>query len=365
MQSQDQSSEALDTGPLPADGAPRRTKVTLKDVAARAGVHASTVSRALNADTRAMVREDVVRRVTDAAQALGYRPNPIASSLRTNRTLTIGVVIPDLTNALFPPIIRGIEDTLAQAGYTAIIANADNDMERERIAIERMRERRVDGLILATARRRDALIDGCREENLPVVLINRTVDRAGVACIINDDALGMRLVVDHVAGLGHRDIAFLGGPRAMSTGDARHRGFVAAMRGAGLKADPALMLTADAFRDEAGYAGCRTLLERGRRFTAIVAANDSLALGCLDALAERGLGCPRDVSLTGFNDIPYLHRISPPLTTVRISHYHMGARAAETLMELIRNDHAPVQKLMLEPELVVRGSTAPPQENGV
>jgi len=358
MQRQDRPPTAKRTGRAGANNGPRPAKVTLKHVAARAGVHASTVSRALNPETRFMVTPDVVRRVTDAARALGYRPNPIASSLRTNRTLTIGVVIPDLTNALFPPIIRGIEDTLAPAGYTAIIANTDNDADRERLTVERMRERRVDGLILATARRRDGLVDDCREENLPLVLINRTVDRTGVACIINDDALGMSLVVEHMAALGHRDIAFVGGPRALSTGDARHRGFVAAMRAVGLKPDPALITTADAFRDEAGYAACAALIARGQGFTAVIAANDLLALRCLDAFAERGLRCPGDVSLTGFNDIPNLHRMSPPLTTVRISHYHMGARAAETLMELIRNDRAPIQKLLLEPELVVRGSTA-------
>ncbi|MEE8445782.1 MAG: LacI family DNA-binding transcriptional regulator [Alphaproteobacteria bacterium] len=361
MQRQDRPPTAKRTDRAPANNGPRPAKVTLKDVAARAGVHASTVSRALKPETRPMVTPDVVRRVTDAATALGYRPNPIASSLRTNRTLTIGVVIPDLTNALFPPIIRGIEDTLAPAGYTAIIANTDNDAGRERLTVERMRERRVDGLILATARRRDGLIDDCRAENLPLVLINRTVDRTGVACIINDDTLGMRLVVDHMAALGHRDIAFVGGPRALSTGDTRHRGFTAAMRAAGLKPDPALIAVADAFRDEAGYAACETLIARGHDFTAVIAANDLLALGCLDAFAAHGLSCPGDVSLTGFNDIPNLHRMSPPLTTVRISHYHMGARAAETLMELIRNEHAPIQKLLLEPELVVRGSTAPPK----
>jgi len=361
MQRQDRPPAAHRAGRAPASDGARPAKVTLKHVAARAGVHASTVSRALNPKTRTMVTRDVVRRVTDAAQALDYRPNPIASSLRTNRTLTVGVVIPDLTNALFPPIIRGIEDTLAPAGYTAIIANTDNDPGRERLTLGRMRERRVDGLILATARRRDGMIDACRAENLPVVLINRTVDRAGVACIINDDALGMRLVVDHMAALGHRAIAFVSGPRALSTGDARHRGFVAAMRAAGLKPDPALMVAADAFRDEAGHAACAALIGRGHDFTAVIAANDLLALGCLDAFAERGLDCPGDVSLTGFNDIPNLHRMSPPLTTVRISHYHMGARAAGTLMGLIRDDHAPVQRLVLEPALVVRGSTAPPK----
>ena len=135
-----------------------RRRITLRDVADRAGVHASTVSRALNPEKLGMVTPVVARRVADAAEQLGYRPNPIASSLRTNRTFTIGILIPDVTNPLFPPIIRGIEDTLSPVGYTAIIANTDNDPDRERLTVERMRERRVDGLILATARRKDGLI---------------------------------------------------------------------------------------------------------------------------------------------------------------------------------------------------------------
>ena len=126
-----------------------RRRVTLRDVADRAGVHTSTASRALNPDKVKMVTPDVAQRILNAAEQLGYRPNSIASSLRTNRTQTIGIVIPDLTNPLFPPIIRGIEDTLAPSGYTAIIANTDNDPDREILTVERMRERRVDGLGMA------------------------------------------------------------------------------------------------------------------------------------------------------------------------------------------------------------------------
>ena len=338
-----------------------QARTTLRDVADRAGVHASTVSRALNPETAGMVTPEVAKRVLDAADQLGYRPNPIASSLRTNRTLTIGVVIPDLTNPLFPPIIRGIEDKLAPAGYTAIIANTDNDPERESVTIDRMRERRVDGLILATARRKDSLIDACQQDETPLVLINRTVDGDGIACIVNDEALGMKLVVDHLAGLGHQKIAYVGGPNNLSTGHQRNRGFRQAMRRAGLKPDNDLIVLADSFSEEPGRLACARLFAHGKPFTAIVAANDLLALGCFDAIAEAGIRCPRDVSVTGFNDMPFLSRINPPLTTVRISHYHMGSRAAETLLDLVQQTALPVQHLLLEPELVIRRSTARPR----
>jgi LacI family transcriptional regulator len=173
----------------------------------------------------------------------------------------------------------------------------------------------------------------------------------------------MRLVVDHVAGLGHRNIAYVGGPTALSTGHARNRGFRQAMRRAGIAPDPALIVLADGFAEAPGRIACERLIAAGGPFTAIVTANDLLALGCYDALAGAGLRCPRDVSVTGFNDIPYLGRMNPPLTTVRISHYHMGTRAAETVLALARQAAQPVQKLLLEPELVVRRSTATPRQD--
>lgn len=336
----------------------RRSPVTLRHVAELAGVHTSTASRALNPATRSMLKPALAEQVDRAASELGYRPHPIASSLRTNRTLTIGVIIPDLTNPLFPPIIRGIEDRLATSGYTAIIANTDNDPDRNRLTIERMRERRVDGLILATARRRDPLIAECRRDDLPVVLINRTVDDDSVACIVNDDILGMQMVVDHMVGLGHRNIAFVGGPESLSTGARRHRGYLAAMKKREIEIDDRLVVLADAFREDAGRAACRALIERGAEFTAVLAGNDLLAFGCLDALTNVGRICPDDVSITGFNDMPFLKRVQPPLTTVRIAHYDMGARAAETILALVANSEAEGEQVLLEPALVVRGSTA-------
>ena len=345
---------------VPSEYSTTRLRITLRDVADRAGVHASTVSRALNPEKSGMVAPDVARRVADAVEQLGYRPNPIASSLRTNRTFTIGIVIPDVTNPLFPPIIRGIEDTLAPAGYTAIIANTDNDPDRERLTVEHMRERRVDGLILATARRKDGLIETCQRDDIPLVLVNRTIDGDGVACIVSDEALGMKLVVDHMAALGHSKIAYVGGPNHLSTGHLRTKGFRRAMRQAGHTPDPDLMVLAENFREEPGRLACIDLIARHKKFTALIAGNDLLALGCLDAFAEAGLLCPRDVSLSGFNDMPFLSRLTPPLTTVRISHYHMGTRAAETILDLAKQAELLVQHLLLEPQLIIRKSTAPP-----
>lgn len=338
-------------------------RVTVKDVARRAGVHASTVSRALNPATRSMVTEAVALRVREAAKQLGYRPNPIASSLRTNRTMTVGVVIPDLTNPFFPPVIRGIEDALGTDGYTAIIANTDNDPLREAVTVERMRARRVDGLILATARRHDAVIDACRADGLPLVLVNRTTDADGIAAIVNDDATGIGLAVAHLASLGHHRIAYLGGPLNTSTGSRRESGFRSAMDEAGLTVSEDLVAAADAFREEDGRRGCEALLDGGGGFTAIVTANDMLAVGCYDVFCARGIVCPRDISITGFNDMPFADRLTPSLTTVRVRHYEMGARAGEMLLALLRNDDDAATRISLPAELVVRASTAAPSSH--
>src|SRR5918995_3941849 len=147
--------------------------VTLRDVARVAGVHPATVSRALNEETRALVNEETARRVLKAAEKLGYRPNPIARGLKTNRSYMIGVLIPDITNPLFPPILRGIEDRLEEDGYTPLMANTDNDPERERIDWETMRSRQVDGIVAATADRTDPLVEEIVDSGLDVVLVNR------------------------------------------------------------------------------------------------------------------------------------------------------------------------------------------------
>jgi LacI family transcriptional regulator len=341
-----------------------RARVTLRDVARTAGVHPGTASRALNEQTRSLVNAETAERVLAAAEALGYHPNPIARGLKTRRSYTIGVLIPDILNPLFPPIIRGIEDRLDQAGYTSVIANTENDPERERIDFRAMRARQVDGFITATARRDHALLDEIVALGVPVVLVNRRLDDGALGSATADDRAGIKLAVDHLAELGHRRIAFIGGPTSLSTGLQRCEGFKAVMREHGLKAEPKLTVVGESFTMPEGQRLCRHLLGGGKPFTAIVAGNDLMALGCYDALGEHGRVCPDDVSVVGYNDMPFSDHFNPPLTTIRIPHYELGVAAADLLLAQL--DGSPDVDghghVVLEPSLVVRGSTAPPPD---
>src|SRR5215218_7116842 len=330
--------------------------VTLRDVARVAGVHPATVSRALNEETRALVNEETARRVLSAAEELGYQPNPIARGLKTNRSYTIGVLIPDLTNPLFPPILRGIEDHLETGGYTPLTANTDNDPERELLDSQTMRARQVDGIIAATARRDHRLHDALLEAGIELVLVNRRQDELPVSSATADDGMGMRLSVEHLVSLGHSRIAHLAGPLDYSTGLDRHDAFHHTMRAAGLEPDPELVLVAEAFTESEGARLCEQLVAAGRDFT-VAAANDLLALGCYDVFAERGVRCPDDVSVVGFNDMPFAARFQPPLTTIQIPHYEIGKAAAELMLERLQDPDSAPRELRLEPTLVVREST--------
>ena len=335
--------------------------MTIRDVARLAEVHPGTVSRALNEQTRTLVNEETAERVLRAAEALGYRPNPIARGLKTNRSYTVGVLIPDMANPLFPPIMRGIEDRLGGAGYTALIVNTDNDAERERSHMDAMRARQVDGFIAATARLDTELLADVAAGGAPMVLVNRSLEDGSLAAVTVDDRQGIRLAVNHVAGLGHQHIGHVGGPQNLSTGHLRYLGFREAMADLGLAAPAEQIAFADAFTEAEGQRACAELLDRARGVTAVVAANDRLAMGCYDALEARGLACPDDVSVTGFNDMPFVDRLHPPLTSVRVPQREIGKRAADLLLSQLRDGSRDARQILLEPTLTVRGSTAPPR----
>jgi LacI family transcriptional regulator len=334
------------------------TRATLRDVARIAGVHPGTVSRALNPETEALVRDETVRRVRQVATDLGYRPNPLARGLKTNRSYTIGVIVPDIQNPLFPPIIRGLDDRLGEAGYTPLIANTDNDPARERVDFEAMRARQVDGIVTATARVDHELLDEIATSGTPLVLVNRRVQDGSLPSATADDHAGARLAVEHLVELGHTRIAHLAGPQDLSTGRQRFEGFAEGMRNAGL--DPSPVRVGKAFTEPEGARLCQELLDEGEEFTAIVAGNDLMALGCYDVFAERGIDCPRDLSVVGFNDMPFAARFSPPLTTIGIPHYEIGVAAAELLLERIQGREDGPAEVVLPAHLIVRGSTAPP-----
>jgi len=336
---------------------------TINDLALHLGVHKSTVSRAMDPARRHLIGAELLQRVEAAARELGWRPNRAAAALSTGRSRTVGVLLPDITNPVFPPILRGIEDALDAEGYFALLANTarrDGGTAAAQVAVERMLAQRVEGFIVATALRDDVWLDGLRKGGARIVLVNRTSDprdgRGLLQAVTSDDALGMRLAVDHLVALGHRRIAHLAGPPGFSTGMARRIGFEQALREHGLA--PAALAVCGAYAIEAGAAAMATLLQAPPAFTAVVAANDLIALGALQVLQARGVAVPQGMSLIGHNDMPLLDQISPPLTSVRIQHYEMGYRAARLLLEALRGVPGSASTLVLQPELVVRGSTA-------
>lgn len=333
-----------------------KRKVTIRDVAERVGVHHSTVSRALSPSKRDKISPAVVKKVEQAADELGYFPNIVASSLKQNRSFTVGVLIPDLTNPLFPPIIRGIQDTVEAAGYTVITANTDDEQDKELNALRIMRGRAIEGMIISTARREDRIVDECIANDIPFVLVNRTVDHDGVSAVIVDEDHGVRSVIDHLVGLGHTRIAHVSGPQHSSTGFGRARAFTQCMNAHDLRGE--LIEVAEKYTIEEGRRAFTRLLARDKKLTAVVAANDMLALGCLDATKELGLRVPEDISITGYDDIQFLDRMSPALTTVHVPKYEMGALATQKLLDMIAGDDSSASIVRVQPSLVVRNSTA-------
>jgi LacI family transcriptional regulator len=330
---------------------------TLRDVAAAAGVHPATASRALNEATRSLVRPVTVTRVREAAASLGYQVNPIARSLKTRRSEMVGVLVPDLTNPLFPPIVRGIEDALSESGYTVLTANTDGDPARTSARFAAMQARQVDGFIVATALLDDPVLHEAAARGVPIVTVNRQTEHLDVSGVAGDDATGIEQTVDHLVTLGHRDIAHIAGPLDVSTGAVRLRAFRAAMQRHGLRDDR--FVEAEAYSETAGRTALLQLLEENRP-TAVVAGNDLLALGCYDALVEAGLTCPDDLSVAGFNDLPFISRLLPPLTSVRVPQYQLGVEAARLLLDRLSGRTVTSRVVLLPVQLVVRGSTAPP-----
>ena len=329
---------------------------TISDVARLANVHQATVSRALNASTEHQVGRETVERVQAAARELGYTPNVMARGLRTANSMTIGIVLPDLTNPFFPPMIRGIERELEPRGYTALLANTDDSEAMERAALASLIARRVDGLIVASGHRHYAALQEAYDAGIRAVLLNRDAGDVPYPLVHGDDAHGIREAVQHLVALGHRHIAHIAGPAKMSTSVERREAFELAC--AELPEVRPVVVEAESLTIEAGFAAAGALLATRERPTAIVAGNDLIALGVLRSARALGLACPRDISVVGFNDMMFAEEFTPPLTTVRVPTVEMGRVAAELLLRMIQTGELSPPSVRLPVSLVVRGSTA-------
>jgi LacI family transcriptional regulator len=342
----------------------KRSRPTLKDVARDVGVHVSTISRALNPKSSHPISRELTEKIKRASSRRGYKPNAAAAALRTNRFQTIGVIIPDITDPVFPPIIRGIEDGLARHGYVAILANTDGDPRRQARLIEAVRARGIDGLILASVTRHDEEVSRLAAGTF-VVTVSRRTDDPRFSSVVHDEDDGFHRVLTHLASMGHRQIATIAGPQTISTGYNRYSSYLRHCEALGLGLDRPLVSFARAFNEMEGERCAEDLLVAGQAFTAVVCANDRLAIGAVSSFRRHRLDCPRDLSITGFNDMLFAERLSPPLTTVRVQHYKAGVEAAELIVDVVENRSAEPRHIVLPVEMIVRESTRSLSRGGV
>ncbi len=335
---------------------------TLKDVARAAGVHASTVSRALDPGKMSLVQEETREHVRSVAEQLGYRPDVVARSLRRRQTTAIGVVMTDLGNPVFAPVLRGISSRLERAGFIALITETQDDHERLCVAIEKLLERRVDALIIAAARRGDAeVISAAGRDGTPIALAVRSLVGSGIPTVAADDVMGGYLAARHLASLGHRVVAEIAGPQEVQPFIDRSSGFARGASESGLVVVRLDAPASDPSPDAGALLTEGVLGLRDETPTAIFAHNDSMAVGVIATLRAHGIHCPRDMSVLGYNDAPFVEHVDPPLSTIRFPGFQIGEVAAEVALSLIDDPSAVVGSQTFPPTVVNRRSTAPPR----
>jgi DNA-binding LacI/PurR family transcriptional regulator len=329
-----------------------RTKAArISDVAARAGVHPSVVSRILSGDDRLSVRPETRSRVLATVERLQYRPNRAARALRTARTMAIGIIVPDLANATYAETARGAEGESSRHGYILLIATGS---VFERLALL---DGRVDGLLYAIATS-EPLAQVPLTEGPPRVLVNRHEPGMGPSVTV-DDARAAAMATGYLADLGHTAVAHIAGPADVDTGRRRAAGFSSELDRRGITV-PGEWVVPTSFDEQGGYAAASELLTRETRPTAIFAANTRAAVGAMAAAHALGLSIPRDLSIVGFDEVPIADFLEPPLTTLRRPLAMMGAHAVRLLLELMAGREVESEMLDAPSELIVRSSTAPP-----
>ena len=340
-------------------------RVRIKDIAEHLGLSPSTVSRALNPETMSMISAEVVAEVKQTARKLGYIVDVTAAGLRRQKTFTVGMVVPDILNPVFPPIIAGVQNYLSDQGYVTFVVYSNNDQHTATAEIKNLVARKVDGIILASAFLKDSSVRFCIEQSIPLVLVNRSIQNGSlVHQVLDDDSHGISLAIDHLHHLGHRQLVHFAGPQNILHGIQRLQAFTQDCEALGLGHE---IVELDSFTVEAGREGIRQITSRNLECSAIVAGNDLIAVGAIQALQELGVRVPKNISIVGFNGMPFSEMFNPPLTTVAIPHKNLGQQAARLLLEEINNPGGPKQKVLLTPTLLVRGSAtrAPEKINKV
>jgi DNA-binding LacI/PurR family transcriptional regulator len=330
----------------------------MKEIARMAGVSLGTVSHVLNGSAR--VREPLRQRVEEAVQSLGYQPSALARGLRRDRTNMIGMVIPDVTNPFFPAVVRGAEDTAFANGYRLVLCNTDNDHAKELAHLNELRTYLPSGLIVIPSDFSDLTrqAESYQQSGAAVVCVDRLPRRWQGDSVTVANEQGAYAATKHLIDLGHERIAVITGPLHLTNAEQR-RGYRRAMTEASLAITPEYMQEAS-FDLRGGRSRALLLLRMLPRPTAIFAGNDMIAMGVIQAIRDLGLRCPEDVSVMGFDDLDFAALINPPLSSVFQPGYQLGATAARILLDRVRGDSGPARHLVLQTELRIRESVAPP-----
>ncbi|MGP6420941.1 LacI family DNA-binding transcriptional regulator [Pseudomonas putida] len=328
---------------------------TIKDVAALAGISYTTVSHVVN-KTRP-VSQEVRLKVEAAIKSLDYVPSAVARSLKAKTTATIGLLVPNSLNPYFAELARGIEDYCERNGYCVILCNSDDNPDKQRSYLRVLLEKRIDGLIVASAGGDIGLAQGLAGVKTPMVIVDRGLDGVDADLVRIDHEYGAYLATRHLLELGHRDIATIGGPSSTSVAQMRQAGFCRALKEAGITVRPERMLESD-FTSTGGYNAAAILLESNPP-SAIFAGNDMIGIGVLRAAAERNVRVPSELSVIGFDDIQMSRYVYPALTTVGQSILQLGEMAAEVLLRRIATPSLVTDQRIVTPSIVLRESTAP------
>jgi LacI family transcriptional regulator len=338
------------------------SRITIRDVAEAAEVHVSTVSRALDPTKSSLIASATRDRVVAVAKELGYQPHLVASGLRRGQTMTVGVVVPDLGNPIFAPLARGATHALEGANYMPLLADTQDDHDRLARILRHLAERRVEAIIITAARLDDdQILVELRQQGIPVVVAIRTVTSSGLPSVLHDDLAGGQMAAQHLLDLGHERLGQVRGSLEVEPFVRRSEGFAATVEAAGAALVPDVEPVPHLRADE-GRSATLQLLEvaADRRPTALFVQNDVMALGALLAIRDLGLRCPEDISIVSYNDAFFTSHTHPPLTTVRLDAYQVGQQAGELALELITEPDRDHPGSCVPPELIVRGSTAPP-----
>ena len=330
------------------------SQVNQRLIAEKAKVSINTVSRALNdkPDVSSVTR----KRVLKIAQQVGYVPNLLAKSLKSGQSKTIGVVIPNLSNPFFNPVLRGIDDKLREQGYNLMICNSNGDYRREEEAVVTLIQKRVDGVSLTPVGKRSLDISYLQKMSVPFVLMMSHFKVTDTDYVGFDDKMGAFLATQHLMEKGHRRILYIGGPPYFSLARDRLFGHKKALATYGIRIDRKLLRTASPKLEE-GFRIVRKILSEGLDFSAIAAFNDYLALGAVKAIFEHGLKVPEDIAIVGYDDIEFASLSIVPLTTIQLPKYLLGSKTAQLLLAKMRTKGTKPKKVLLKPQLKVRSST--------